>query len=63
MYIEATFYFWCYIEVNQESTQRRILLPDTRVLTWKQSIVLEMQLYYVWRGDAGGTDELWNATR
>lgn len=63
MYIEATFYFWCYIEVNQDSTQWRKLLSDTLVLTWKQSTVFEMQLYNVWRRDSGGINDLWNATR
>lgn len=63
MYIEAKFYFWCYIEVNQKSDQWRKLLSDTLVLTWKQSTVLEMQLYNVWQRDSGGINDLWNATR
>lgn len=63
MYIEAKFYFWCYIEVNQKSAQWRKLLSDTLVLTWKQSTVLEMLLYNVWRRDSGGINDLSNATR
>lgn len=63
MYTEATFYFWCYIEVNQKSVQGRKLLSDTLVLTWNQSTALEMQLYNVWRTDSGGINDLWNATR